>query len=157
MTLPDFSFADACPVSDDIIARTYRAAVEPVEGGASPFGAVFRLKGYEVFVCRRWEKRNGGFVCVIDFAAPMTGYVAQREGAALLRLMRNDEGQKIALLPEHEEALFLFFTSIVDSDIRMLQKTYAAHFHVEFIRFKTMESLCCGKTPSESKALRKVA
>lgn len=120
---------------DDIaLPPASRPVVEPVEGASSSCGAVFRVRGHDVFICRRWQAWEGSFWCIIDFTAPLTGYVNERCGGIILSLIKNDDGRKVLLMPEDEEALYRYFSLIVETDVLALQKKYPFRFKVEIIR-----------------------
>lgn len=114
--------------------RALRPKVEPVEGAASASGAVFRVQDSEIFVSRRWQPWKDAYWCIIDFTSPLTGYVDKRCGGLILNLMKNEDGSKLPLMPEDEEALYRYFTLIVESDLQSLRQKYPIKFKVEILR-----------------------
>ncbi len=157
MNALDFNYADAYPFSDEIISRRFRCAVEPVAGATSASGAVFRFQGYEIFVSRRWQAWDGAFWCIIDFTSPLTGYVAKRSGGMILDLMKNEDGKKIQLMPEHEEALYRYFSLIVENEINALQQSYPFRFKVEITRLYPPAGTVWNKVSRESEPMTEVA
>lgn len=112
----------------------FKPVVEPIDGASSACGAVFRVQDHEIFVYRRWQAWEGACWCIIDFTAPMTGYVERRSGGIILSLMKNEDGKKIPLMPEDEEALYRYFILIVEKDVLALQTRFPYRFKVEITR-----------------------
>lgn len=122
------------PPIEDMQVIMDRPRVEPVDGGSSACGAVFQVKGREIFVSRRWQAWNGAFWYIIDLTSPMTGYIGERRGGIILKLMKDENGNKISITHEDEETLYKYFTSIVEKEVNRLQQQFPFRLKVEIIR-----------------------